>query len=742
MSVINTNVKALTAQGSLSSVNDKISRSMQRLSTGLRINSAKDDAAGLAITNKMTSDIRGLAVAIRNANDGLSLAQTAEGAISQINSMLQRMRELAVQSSNGTSSDQARTGSQQEVDQLKLEINNIAARTTFNGIKLLDGSASNLSLQTGSEFGQTMALNLTSVSTSSMGIGSRPSLSSTNTTDTAANLVDATNAGSSVLRSGDLIINGVTVGGSAATDDGLSKDAKAASSIAKAAAINKVSDQSGVKAVVNETYSAGYKMVALTGVAATRNGYIVVNGVQTSTLIENRVGADLGVVRKNVVDAINSVSSQTGVTAYDSGDANNGVVLKAADGRNISVYTTGGTSTLASSDIGINSGSSNATAVTTTGSYSLQSINGEAIQLSSSASGDISKAGLTAGTYAANVSAATTRTRSVSTSAYATDSGELTSGTLRINGVAIAGSDPSDDKASDITASGTSSRSASAISIAAAINKSTAATGVTAKVSPNIVSGGSTAFSNAAALSNNHLYLNGVDVRFDLAIGYTRKDVVDTINAYTGQTGVVAKDNGVNLTLTAADGRNISLAADTTAAKFGLGPTQGATGNIVNDGAGAGAAASAAYTTYSKITLSSDKQFVLTAGSEGNALNFEKLGFKEGTFGGESNGFKVADVDISTQSGAQASLKAIDAALETINFSQSKIGALQNRLDSAISNLTEVSRNTSESRSRIMDADYAVETTNLAKSQIVQQAATAMLAQANQSAQSVLALLK
>jgi flagellin len=728
MSVINTNVKALTAQGSLSSVNDKISKSMQRLSTGLRINSAKDDAAGLAITNKMTSDIRGLAVAIRNANDGLSLAQTAEGAISQINGMLQRMRELAVQASNGTSSELARKGSQEEVDQLKLEINNIAARTSFNGIKLLDGSASNLSLQTGSEFGQTMDLNLASVSTSNMGIGSRPSLSSTNTTDTAANLLDATYAGNAVLRSGDLIINGVTVGGSAAIDDGLSKDAKAASSIAKAAAINKVSDQSGVKAVVNETYAAGYKMTALANGAATRNGYIVVNGVTTSTLIQNAYGSDLGVIRKNVVDAINSVSSQTGVLAYDSGDANNGVVLKAADGRNITVSITGGTSTLVNTDIGIET-------KTTTGSYSLQSINGEPIVLSSTASGDISKAGLTAGTYASNVSAATTRARTVSTTGYAADAGELTSGTLKINGVAIAGSDPSDDKASDITATNTSSRSASAIAVAAAINKSTSLTGVTAKVSANIVSGGTTSFSNAANLTDN-LYLNGVTVAFNLTAGYTRKDVVDTINAYTGQTGVVAKDNGANLTLTAEDGRNISLAAGTNAAKYGLSTS------IVSDGAGAGALAAAAYTTYSKITLTSDKQFSLTAGSEGNAQNFEKLGFKEGTFGGESNGFKVADVDISSQDGAMASLKAIDAALESVSSQQSKIGALQNRLDSAISNLTEVSRNTSESRSRIMDADYAVETTNLAKSQIVQQAATAMLAQANQSAQSVLALLK
>jgi len=204
-SVINTNVKALTAQGSLNAVNSKMSQAMQRLSTGMRINSSKDDAAGLAITNKMTADIRGLAVAIRNANDGLSLAQTAEGAISSINGMLQRMRELAVQSANGTSSDLARKGSQLEVEQLKQEIDNIAARTSFNGIKLLDGSAANLVLQTGSEVGQTMNLKLDSVSTSKMGVGSRPSLTS------GAEFADAGDSLSS-LKSGDLIINGYSIG--------------------------------------------------------------------------------------------------------------------------------------------------------------------------------------------------------------------------------------------------------------------------------------------------------------------------------------------------------------------------------------------------------------------------------------------------------------------------------------------------------------------------------------------------
>ncbi len=121
MSVINTNIKALAAQGSLSNVNKATETTMERLSTGLRINSAKDDAAGLAITNRMTSQIRGFAVAIRNSNDGISMAQTAEGAMGQVTSMLQRMRELSVQSANGAMSDADRGNIQQEVAQLKMQ---------------------------------------------------------------------------------------------------------------------------------------------------------------------------------------------------------------------------------------------------------------------------------------------------------------------------------------------------------------------------------------------------------------------------------------------------------------------------------------------------------------------------------------------------------------------------------------------------------------------------------------------
>ena len=139
--------------------------------------------------------------------------------------------------------------------------------------------------------------------------------------------------------------------------------------------------------------------------------------------------------------------------------------------------------------------------------------------------------------------------------------------------------------------------------------------------------------------------------------------------------------------------------------------------------------------------MQSDNKFTVKSGNEGIA-NLELLGFRQGTFGGADNGLKINQVDVSTVSGANQAIVAIDAAIETISKSQANSGALNNRMDYIVANLSEASQNMSASRSRILDTDYATETSNLAKSQIISQAATAMLAQANQSAQSVLSLLK
>jgi flagellin len=175
MTVIASNVSALRAQNATTSANAGLQQAMERLSTGKRINSAKDDAAGLAIATKMTAEIRGLSAATRNANDGISLAQVAEGAMGEVSNILQRMRELAVQASSGTVSDTDRAGIKKEVDQLKAQITDIATRTTFNGISMLNGSATttaavSIKIQTGTNSGEQVEVLIDAVNLEALGL--------------------------------------------------------------------------------------------------------------------------------------------------------------------------------------------------------------------------------------------------------------------------------------------------------------------------------------------------------------------------------------------------------------------------------------------------------------------------------------------------------------------------------------------------------------------------------------------
>jgi flagellin len=827
MSVVNTNVKSLTAQASLSNVNKSMASAMERLSTGSRINSAKDDAAGLAISLRMTSDIRGFAVAMRNANDGISMTQTAEGGLGQINDMLQRMRELAVQSSNGSASADNRAASQLEVTQLKQEIDNIASRTNFNGIKLLDGTAAKLELQTGVNAGDLMTVQIAAAGTKDLGLGARSSLSATGFSGIAGTLKN--------IAAGDLTINGVAVGASSADDDtvsasgfetvtltlpimadaktfkfdgvtytaassngdsaakaavafalaynasantklytaavneagtsvimtakvagdltsaGTAGDAgsqasaatadnmivatgtvvvnggaeKATSAISKIAAINRISAQTGVSASVSATTVSGSVMTAAAG-----TGTIRINGVSTASFSTT---ADAGVSRANTTAAINLITAQTGVRAVDTGDVKKGVVLIADDGRNITAAIAGSTGTFTSASTGLGFSG------VTSGGYTLSSANGSPVVVGSTSNGTVANAGLAAGTYTANVSIVSSTARAAAATTVAPSAattGLLEAGTMKINGISIDAAVTADDTASDVTAT-SSTKAASAIAIAAAINKKSAQTGVVAKAEPNVIVG--TAFT-AVARTGMTLSLNGTAISLTTTASTTRGNLVTEINKFSGQTGVVASDNGSGLTMTAADGRNISMgymgtdAATAGALDLGL-PT-----TAVNSHASTGTAANA-ITTYSRVTLSSDLTFSLEAGSDGNG-NLEKLGFKAGTIGGANNGVRIATVNVGTQAGAQLAITALDAAMKSVSMSQAQLGAFQNRLDAVVSNLTVANLNMSASRSRIMDTDYAKESTNLAKAQIISQAATAMLAQANQSGQSVLALLK
>jgi flagellin len=695
MSVINTNLNALVSQESSRASNLKLSRSMERLSTGQRINSAKDDAAGLAITNRMTSQVRGIQMAIKNSNDAISMSQTAEGAYGQVGNILQRMRELAVQSATGTNSASDRSSLQLEVTQLVEEINHIAETTNFNSIKLLDGTAKEVVIQTGANQEDKIKMSFDSVRANHIGSDIQPSLTSYGGSTTAIG----------ALNEGDLVINGVNVGDSFTEDDKLSSASNEFSAIAKVAAINRVSSESGVVARVAANTVSGN---AMAGVAA--SGTITINGYATASI---GVTSDTSLSRKLVTDAINAISSATGVKAINTDSDNGGVALVAEDGRNINI-TFG---TLTAGNTGI------AAAATYVGSYHLYSVDGGSFTIDTQENGGtIQDAGLRIGTYGGGEAMAVTRVRSAAAAGVApsiTTTGVLNGDTLVINGIAVGAAVEQDDTAS--YANTASTRAASAIAIAAAINKQSDRTGVRAVAQANVLRG--TGFT---ADTTVNMFLNGQTISINTV---DIDNVVDTINEYQGRTGVTARRYGDALELRAEDGRNIVIGGTANTA-FGL------TGVTIGDSPTA--ATSIAY--YSTVALVSDEAFTVESGYEGIS-NFELLGFRRGTFGG-AVGDKVSEIDVSSQNGANDALRAIDSAINQVSAAQAKSGALNNRLDVIVNNLSEGLQNMSASRSRILDTDYASETTELAKQQIIQQAATAMLAQANQQPQGVLALLR
>ena len=493
-SIINTNINSLTAQRNQGMVQASLSTSIQRLSSGLRINSARDDAAGLAISERFTSQIRGLNQAVRNANDGVSLAQTAEGSLKAASDILQRVRELAVQSSNATNSASDRQALNQEVTQLVSELDRIAQTTEFNGQKILDGSFGTAQFQVGANAGQ---------------------------------VIVATTANARTTQYG-----------------------------------NNQSIQAGVAASAAAWGSNGVGTGAVTINGALGSAAVTISANETA---------------KQAVTDINQQSITTGVTAS------------------------------ARTDVQLSFGA--------TGAYSLNlySDNGSTAQSVSFT--------LSATTGAGGLSAAVS-----------------------------------------------------------AINDQSSKTGVTATLN---------AAGTGIVLSN----ATGNDVTVEKAAAIANAGAVTVQKLYTDSTGTLSTTG----------------AADTVAA--------------------ATAATADASTTSGYITFDSSKSFTLSSTSTLVTT-------------GASSLKKVSDLDVSTANKASDALKTVDSALAFISGERAKLGALQSRFDTAISNLQVASENLTASRSRIQDADFAAETANLSRAQILQQAATAMVAQANQLPQGVLALLR
>ena len=863
MSTINTNISALRAQAALTSNEVALSTAMERLSTGNRINTASDDAAGLAITTRMTADIRGLNIAVRNANDGISMAQTAEGALGTITDMLQRMRELAVQAATGTYGDSERANLNQEVLQLKAEMENIANTTSFNGRQLLDGSGVTVKIQSNVSAGDQITMSFVNVKPSHLGTGAASSLTALGrqglselrspSSPTAADVKDQL----SEPVAGDLVLNGVTISSPVSGSDTASFANEASSAIAMTAAINLATAESGVKAIVGKTVASGTAMSS--GVISEATGTAVINGIETSSI---SFGPDRGVNRANAITAINAISDQTGVRAEEGGSDTLGVRLIADDGRNITIQLKNPLSGINSGlpdpftdDAGANSGSLSK-AVTFTGTYSLVSVGGAPIKVTAATTGDISRAGVVAGSYASGVGTIGSAPRAVASAPLelGATAGQFGPGSMKINGIDIPGGVDSSDTASAVDSVNMpgSEKTSSAISIAAAINSVSDSTGVTAKIGETTIFGES--WATPATDLTGTIVVNGIEIDMTLTQGTTRQTLAGYFNAKSVQTGVVAQDNGRGLTFSAADGRNVTIYSQQTGmneSEAGLasdaaptftksttvdpttnkldstyefrsmvsgesvtinGITVAATGaltaaevagafdinaatsddvsayisgknvtitgqytdpnfpaggssgvtvdgdsvtfrsserfisdkNLGIDGSSYSNAQTdteKAVTKYGSVILESQDAFYLDASANG-AKNLKLLGFEEGWFGGTSTGMKITGIDISTQAGAYAAMDVIDAAMDQVTASAANLGAAGARLIYTIDNLTNMSTNMQASRSRIMDTDYAVETTALARAQIIQQAATAMLAQANQSSQSVLTLLK
>jgi len=635
----------------------------------------------------MTANIRGLSAAIRNANDGISLTQTAEGSLSSISDNLQRIRELAVQSANTGNNESDRNALNTEARQLVSEIDRIANNSQFNGIRLLDGSFQNQALQVGAgnDTNDRIAISIGSAKVSALGIGSNSSYSKVLTT--------GQNVTNVALASGALSINGAQIG--ASTSDGVSYTNADSSAIAKASAINAASGLTGVTATVGKTTVTGSGAVTnLNEIAA---GQVMINGVDMGV-----IGAASGAVDRGTqtAAAINAKTSQTGVIAT-ANTSNGQVTLSAADGRNITVSTTtlGGTGTgFVTTTVG-----GSAPTATATGAFKLNGVDIASVAVNAFANTVVQGAG------------STTETNTMVFGALAAGQSISINGLTYTAGATGTTAAETADAFKNIPSTKTAAQ-VGVINANAALKGTYAGDWAAGWTTPSTVTDPSTLVATSATANSNV-----TDMAFSSAAAIHGSGIASAINAKTAQTGVTASANAttgtLTLTVAASDGRGIEL-----------------TGTPTNTGL---AARSSSVSSNITLSTNGDKGIVIggTAGAESTGQT-GNVGFNASVLSSSGG------VDLSTAAGSIAALTVLDKAINTVTDSRASMGAYQNRLTASVANLETTSMNLQASRSRILDTDYAKETTKLAKAQIIQQAATAMLAQANQSSQSVLSLLK
>jgi flagellin len=703
--VINSNIMSLNAQRNLNNTQSSLQTSLERLSSGLRINSAKDDAAGLAIAERFTSQIRGLNQAVRNANDAISLAQTAEGALAEYSNNLQRVRELAIQSANATNSASDRQSLNAEVQQLLAEMQRVAVQTSFNGRNVLDGTFNGAQFQIGAFSGQTINVNVSNSQTSGLG-----SYQVGNT---------ATNVTGVALAAGDLTINGV--------DTGISVSGSAQDI---AAAINAISSETGVTASASTTVSSANTLARNQGLLS---GDLVINGVNVGATNGSNNIATQG---SNIAAAINNLTNQHGVIAT-ADQATGQLTLNSTTGANIII-------TSDNADAGY-SRVENATGIevsaSTAQATSTQTITGTAGQNDVTFVADVTDSedgrtftlqGITyelntgaAGAVAAgNIEIAITTNDTAAAIATAV-AAQLTTdiGTGALNNITATANAANVELLSDVATSTTANHTDVTTGLATAY--STVATGIAN--GDTLILGGVTyefRFDNENVTAGNtkvSLGTNGAGTQDDQATNLG--------TAITGQY------TAVNTNITSLVATNVvTLTADLLGSPGDAtvtGTFSGVAG-VAEAVTGAADAAGTASNNYGIMQLNSPQQFVIS----GN--NTTKAGLQSAT----SALVAINSIDVSTVTGANTAIDLVDGALSQVASIRADLGAVQNRLQSTIANLSAASENFSAARSRIQDADFAAETAALTRAQILQQAGIAMLSQANAQPQTVLALLQ
>ena len=704
--VVNTNLASVNAQRNVDLSTSQLNKSLERLSSGLRINRAGDDAAGLAIATKLSAQVRGLTQAARNVNNAISLVQTAEGALNTITNLSQRLRELAVQAASDDNTTLDRQTLANEAAQLVAELTRTAQTSEFNGSPLLDGSYGNKYFQIGANFSQTLTFSIGDVRAKSL--GTRATVGAGALTDGVGNAIGAN------IATGELKINGTNI----VTSDG--DDQVSVVELLSTDVASTVSTAAGVGSAGATTINAS---LIFNNVIQKNDFGDLVSILGTLTATAHAASGVTLTASFVIGDSATTYSTNvatSGSAAFDlfSSYASIGVTVNATTAATSLMVDRSATFTYAS----INYAASLAgTALEINGTYVAFTANNEA-GIASFASylakvvSDINAASIT------NVQAVLRAPSSAIARTFVLQATKGANLALKTTSASIATN--LFLSATYATNGGTTvlyNGQSSAIGKAAAVNAVRGTTNVTGTANANVVTGSSAI--TAVTIRSGDLVINGVDVgAISVLANDGSGDLVAKLNSLSASTGVTAAVNTDNkLVLTATDGRNITIRSTTT---IQTALTIGGNTNSNNVQRGS-------------VTLNSPKSITI-GGTKASDLGSD-LAVK--TYTADLTN-KLSLVNLSTQESSAQALLTIDAALDEVNDIRSSIGAIQSRLENTVVNLKIAAENFTASESRIRDADFALETSKFTRNQILVQAGTAILAQANTTSQIALQLLQ